>query len=54
VIIGGWDPKDGGQVYTVTLGGTLQRQKFSIGGRWGRKRGREGGRKEERERKREK
>jgi 20S proteasome subunit beta 1 len=32
VIIGGWDPKDGGQVYTVTLGGTLQRQKFSIGG----------------------
>lgn len=32
MIIGGWDPKDGGQVYTVTLGGTLQRQKFSIGG----------------------
>jgi 20S proteasome subunit beta 1 len=32
VIIGGWDPKDGGQVYTVTLGGTLHRQGFSIGG----------------------
>lgn len=32
VIVGGWDPKNGGQVYTVTLGGTLMRQKFSIGG----------------------
>jgi len=32
VIVGGWDPKDGGQVYTVTLGGTMVRQKFSIGG----------------------
>lgn len=32
VIVGGWDAKEGGQVYTVTLGGTLQRQKFSIGG----------------------
>ena len=43
VIIGGWDPKDGGQVYTVTLGGTLQRQKFSIGGTWnGREEGRAG------------
>jgi 20S proteasome subunit beta 1 len=32
LICGGWDPYEGGQVYEVPLGGTLIRQKFSIGG----------------------
>eukprot|EP00640_Fibrocapsa_japonica_P004158 CAMPEP_0113934642 /NCGR_PEP_ID=MMETSP1339-20121228/1939_1 /TAXON_ID=94617 /ORGANISM="Fibrocapsa japonica" /LENGTH=216 /DNA_ID=CAMNT_0000936523 /DNA_START=80 /DNA_END=730 /DNA_ORIENTATION=- /assembly_acc=CAM_ASM_000762 len=32
MIIGGWDPVDGGQVYSVPLGGTLMRQPVAIGG----------------------
>lgn len=32
IIVAGWDPKEGGQVYTVPLGGMLVRQPFSIGG----------------------
>jgi 20S proteasome subunit beta 1 len=32
VICAGWDPLNGGQVYSITLGGTLVRQPFSIGG----------------------
>ena len=32
LIIGGYDDRLGGQVYTVPLGGMLQRQPFSIGG----------------------
>ena len=30
--MGGWDKKDGGSVYSVSLGGSLVKQKFSIGG----------------------
>jgi len=32
IIVAGWDPKQGGQVYTIPLGGMLVRQPFSIGG----------------------
>lgn len=32
IIVAGWDPKEGGQVYTIPLGGMLVRQPFSIGG----------------------
>lgn len=32
VIIGGWDPVDGGSVYNVPLGGTCLRMPFAIGG----------------------
>jgi 20S proteasome subunit beta 1 len=32
LIIGGWDPVEGGQVYNITLGGSKVRQPFSIGG----------------------
>lgn len=32
IIVAGWDEKEGGQVYTVPLGGMLVRQPFSIGG----------------------
>ncbi|CAK8691256.1 unnamed protein product [Clavelina lepadiformis] len=32
IIVAGWDPKLGGQVYTIPLGGMLVRQPFSIGG----------------------
>jgi len=32
IIVAGWDPKKGGQVYTIPLGGMLVRQPFSIGG----------------------
>ena len=32
VIVAGWDPIEGGQVYTVPLGGVLTRQAVSIGG----------------------
>uniref|UniRef100_F7A955 Proteasome subunit beta n=2 Tax=Ciona intestinalis TaxID=7719 RepID=F7A955_CIOIN len=32
IIVAGWDPKQGGQVYTIPLGGMLIRQQFSIGG----------------------
>jgi 20S proteasome subunit beta 1 len=32
IICAGWDPKQGGQVYTIPLGGMLIRQPFSIGG----------------------
>jgi len=32
IICAGWDPKNGGQVYQVPLGGTLVRQPFAVGG----------------------
>lgn len=32
LIIGGWDPYEGGQIYEIPLGGTLVRQKYAIGG----------------------
>eukprot|EP00588_Corethron_pennatum_P010727 CAMPEP_0194280624 /NCGR_PEP_ID=MMETSP0169-20130528/18040_1 /TAXON_ID=218684 /ORGANISM="Corethron pennatum, Strain L29A3" /LENGTH=230 /DNA_ID=CAMNT_0039025405 /DNA_START=145 /DNA_END=837 /DNA_ORIENTATION=+ len=32
VIVGGWDPVEGGSVYNVTLGGSCVRQPFTIGG----------------------
>jgi 20S proteasome subunit beta 1 len=32
IICAGWDPVDGGQVYTIPLGGMCVRQPFSIGG----------------------
>ncbi len=32
IIVGGWDPYEGGQVYEIPLGGTLMQQKFAIGG----------------------
>ena len=32
IIVGGWDPVKGGQVYSIPLGGSLVRQKFAIGG----------------------
>ena len=32
LIVGGWDPYEGGQVYEIPLGGTIMRQKFAIGG----------------------
>jgi len=32
IICAGWDKRDGGSVYTVTLGGSAVRQPFAIGG----------------------
>lgn len=32
LIIGGWDKRNGGSVYTVTLGGSVVKQDYSIGG----------------------
>ncbi|XP_077998324.1 proteasome subunit beta type-6-like [Glandiceps talaboti] len=32
IICAGWDEREGGQVYTIPLGGMLVRQPFSIGG----------------------
>jgi len=32
IIVAGWDKKSGGQVYSITLGGTMVRQQFAIGG----------------------
>ncbi len=32
VIVGGWDPYDGGQVFEVPLGGVLMQQDFALGG----------------------
>lgn len=32
VICAGWDPSKNGQVYSITLGGTMVRQPFAIGG----------------------
>ncbi|KAG6489278.1 hypothetical protein ZIOFF_050547 [Zingiber officinale] len=32
VIIGGWDKYEGGQIYSVPLGGTILKQPFAIGG----------------------
>ena len=32
IICGGWDPVDGGQVYSIPLGGALVRQDFAVGG----------------------
>lgn len=32
IIVAGWDKRTGGQVYSVPIGGMLQRQPFAIGG----------------------
>jgi len=32
VIVGGWDPVDGGSVYNIPLGGTLIKMEYAIGG----------------------
>jgi len=32
MIIGGWDKYEGGQIFSVPLGGTILRQPFAIGG----------------------
>jgi 20S proteasome subunit beta 1 len=32
LIVGGWDPYDGGQVFEIPLGGVLMQQKFALGG----------------------
>jgi 20S proteasome subunit beta 1 len=32
IIVGGYDAREGGQVYTIPLGGSLVRQPFAIGG----------------------
>ncbi|XP_078284000.1 proteasome subunit beta type-6-like [Rhinoraja longicauda] len=32
IIVAGWDKRNGGQVYTVPMGGMMVRQPFSIGG----------------------
>ncbi|XP_075345791.1 proteasome subunit beta type-6-like, partial [Mycteria americana] len=32
VIVAGWDPRRGGQVYVVPMGGLLLRQPFAVGG----------------------
>ncbi|XP_038981323.1 proteasome subunit beta type-6 [Phoenix dactylifera] len=32
LIVGGWDKYEGGQIYSVPLGGTILRQPFAIGG----------------------
>jgi 20S proteasome subunit beta 1 len=32
IIIAGYDPRHGGQVYSIPLGGSLHKQSFAIGG----------------------
>lgn len=32
LIVGGWDPYEGGQIYEIPLGGTLVKQRYAIGG----------------------
>ena len=32
MIVGGWDKYEGGQIYSVPLGGTILKQPFAIGG----------------------
>lgn len=32
IIVGGWDPYDGGQVFEIPLGGVLMEQDFALGG----------------------
>lgn len=32
MIVGGWDKYEGGQIFSVPLGGTILRQPFAIGG----------------------
>ena len=32
IIIGGWDRQCGGSVYSITLGGSMVKQDFAIGG----------------------
>ena len=32
IIVGGWDRKNGGSVYAITLGGSMVKQDFSVGG----------------------
>ena len=34
LIVGGWDPVEGGSVYVLPLGGTLMKMPFAIGGRY--------------------
>ena len=33
IIVAGWDPYHGGEVYSIPLGGSLHKQPFAIGGR---------------------
>jgi hypothetical protein len=32
MIVGGWDKYEGGQIFSVPLGGTILKQPFAIGG----------------------
>ncbi|KRY02336.1 Proteasome subunit beta type-6, partial [Trichinella patagoniensis] len=32
LIVGGWDKYEGGQIYSIPLGGTILKQPFTIGG----------------------
>ena len=32
MIIAGWDPRSGGNVYSIPLGGSLHKQSYAIGG----------------------
>ena len=32
LIIAGWDPRNGGEVYSIPLGGSLHKQSYAIGG----------------------
>jgi 20S proteasome subunit beta 1 len=32
LIVGGWDPYEGGQIYEIPLGGTIVKQNYAIGG----------------------
>lgn len=32
IIVGGWDKQNGGQIYSIPLGGVLLRRKFALGG----------------------
>ncbi len=32
IICGGWDPIEGGQVFSITMGGSLVKQPFALGG----------------------
>lgn len=34
MIVGGWDKYEGGQIFSVPLGGTILRQPFAIGGKF--------------------
>jgi 20S proteasome subunit beta 1 len=32
IIVGGWDPENGGSIWSLPLGGTLNKQAFAVGG----------------------